>query len=168
MEKHIIIFNKVSKEYFAVVSLNALDQIDSTFFITKTVEFDDTTHEWDGGNFDDGQVIVKGSSNITAIESTLDQQCGKSITDVYKTHHELNAIIDVLKEIIEKENLSSDAVDKFKAITQFIDTRRILNERYKSAYQNDPNFNYITKEQEQEAIDRLYDGGLYEKLNNSM
>jgi predicted PolB exonuclease-like 3'-5' exonuclease len=168
MEKHIVIFNKVSKEYFAVVSYNSLDQVDSKFFTTKIVEFDESTHEWNGGNFDDGQVIVKGSNVPTTTESTLDERCGNSITEVYKPHHELNAIINVLSEIIEKENMSSEAVDKFKEITQFIANRRMINDRYKSAFQNDPNWNYITKEQEQEEIGRLYDGGLYEQINNNL
>ena len=64
--------------------------------------------------------------------------------------------------------MSSEAVDKFKEITQFIANRRMVNDRYKSAFQNDPNWNYITKEQEQEEIGRLYDGGLYEQINNNL
>ena len=92
MKDHVIVFNKVSKEYFAVVSINALDEVDKKFFITKIVRFDDTTHEWDGGNFDNGQLVSIGVIGATMTESTLDADCGRSITDVYQTHHELNAI----------------------------------------------------------------------------
>ena len=167
MKDHVIVFNKVSKEYFAVVSYNSLDQVDSKFFITKIVQFDDTTHEWDRGNFDNGKVIVKGSDISTITESVLDDRCGNSITDVYQTHHELNAIMDVLSEIIETQNISSDTIDKFNEIKIFIDNRRKINERYKLAYQSDPNWKYLSKEEEQEQIDRMYDGGLYEEITKN-
>jgi|GEM_PF-2186982 hypothetical protein len=168
MNNHVIVFNKVSKEYFAVVSPNAIDQVDKNFFTTKTVEFNDTTHEWDGGNLDNGQVIAKGDSIPVITESDLDATCGKSITDVYQTHHELNAIIDVLSQIIETQNMSGAAIDKFNEVKNFIANRRLINERYKLAYQNDTLWNYVSKEQEQEDIDRLYDGGLYEKITTDL
>ena len=164
MKDHVIVFNKVSKEYFAVVSINALDEVDKNFFITKIVRFNDTTHEWDGGNFDNGQLVSLGAIGSTITESTLDADCSRSITDVYQTHHELNAIIDVLSEIIETQNLSSATIDKFNEVKSFIANRRKINERYKSAYQSDPNWKYLSKEEEQEEIDRMYDGGLYEEI----
>lgn len=43
-----------------------------------------------------------------------------------------------------------------------------MNERYKLAYQNDTKWNYMSKEQEQEEIDRMYDGGLYEKITTDI
>jgi hypothetical protein len=167
MNKHVLVFNKASKAYFAVVSVNAVDQIDENFFTTKIVEFNDNTHEWDGGDLDNGQVITKGSGIAAITESELDQRCAQSIADVYQTHHELNTVIDVLSEIIETQGMSSDAIDRFNEVKNFIATRRKLNERYKQAYQSDPNWSYISKEEAQAEIDRLYDGGVYEKIINS-
>ena len=87
---------------------------------------------------------------------------------VYKPHHELNALFDVLNEIVEKENMSSEAVDRFKQIRDFISRRRLLNARYKVAYENDPNWNYLDKAtvEEQSLLEGA--GGLDEKMNSLM
>ena len=165
MNKQVILFNKVSGEYFATVSYDNSEQIDTTFFTTKVIEFDDSTHVWDGGDIRTGEVVDINSIKPITTEAELDERCAESITNEYGTYHELNAIFAVLSEIIEKDNMSGEAVDKFKEIRDFINYRRQLNDRYKLAYQADPNFRYISKEEELETQERLLDGGLDEKIN---
>jgi len=164
MKKHVLLFNKVSKEFFARVSYNSLDAIDKTFFTSKVVEFDESTHEWDGGNLDNGKVVLINSILPQVRETELDNRCGETIKSTYKPYHEFNIIIDVLSEIIEKENMSSDAVNKFITMRDYIAQRRLMNERYKAAYIESPNFSYKSKEEEIEEYNRLLDGGLAERL----
>jgi hypothetical protein len=164
MKKHVLLFNKVSKEFFATVSYNALKAIDKNFFITKIVEFDDNTHEWDGGNLDNGKVVLSTGVLPPISETELDKRCAETIQQEYKPYHEFNIIIDVLSEIIEKENMSSDAVNKFTTMRDYIAKRRLMNERYKAAYIESPNFSYKSKEEEKEEYNRLLDGGLAERI----
>lgn len=165
MKKHVLLFNKVSKEFFATVSNNSLDSIDDNFFTTKVVEFDDTTHEWDGGNLDNGKIVPSDSILPQITETTLDIRCGRTIESEYKPHHQFNIIIDVLSEIIEKENLSSEAIDKFITMRDYIGQRKMMNERYKSAFSSNPNFIYNSKKDEQDKYNKMFDGGLAEKIS---
>ena len=167
-KKHILLFNKTSGEFFARVGYEGLANIDDNFFTLRVVEFDDSTHTWDGGNATTGKISLKNEIVPIIVEATLDNRCAEAISDVYKPHHELNAIFGVLSEIIEKENMSSEAVTKFKEIHSFITNRRLLNDRYKLAYMNDPNWVYLTKEQTEEKAMLETDGGLAEKMNSLM
>ena len=164
MKKHVLLFNKVSKEFFATASYNALDAIDKKFFITKIVEFDDKTHEWDGGTLDNGEVVLSTAVLQPISETELDNRCGETIRQEYNPYHQFNIIIDALSEIIEKENMSSDAANKVITMRDYIANRRLMNERYKAAYIESPNFSYKSKEEEKEEYNRLLDGGLDEHI----
>tara|TARA_B110000444_G_C18356361_1_gene374040 strand:- start:41 stop:550 length:510 start_codon:yes stop_codon:yes gene_type:complete len=165
-KEHILLFNKESGEFFAKLNHEALNEIDDTFFTVKVLKYDEDTHKWNGGNATDGKVeaIYKIIPVIT--EDMVNGQASVAIDSVYKPHHELNAIFDVLNEIIEKENLSSEAVDTFKKVRGFINRRRTLNKRYKEAYSNDPNWEYLDKKALEEKSLREGAGGLAEKINS--
>ena len=167
-KKHILLFNKESGVFFAKLNHEALAGIDSTFFTVRVLEFDEDTHKWNGGNATDGKVELINEIVPVITEHMVNVQCTVAINSVYKPHHELNALFDVLNEIVEKENMSSEAVDRFKQIRDFISRRRLLNARYKVAYENDPNWNYLDKAtvEEQSLLEGA--GGLDEKMNSLM
>ena len=167
-KEHILLFNKDSGEFFAKLNYAALEGIDDTFFTVKVVNYDEDTHEWNGGNATTGKVEAINKIIPVITEEMVNEQCASSIESVYKPHHELNAIFDVLNEIIEKENLSSEAVDTFKKVREFINRRRLLNNRYKAAYSNDPNWEYLDKKAIEEKSLRAGAGGLDEKINSLM
>lgn len=165
-KKHILLFNKESGVFFAKLNYEALNGIDKSFFTVKVLEFDENTHKWNGGDVATGKVVAIQDITPIITEQMVNEQCAQAIHSVYKPHHELNAVFDVLSEIIEKENMTSEAVNKFKQIRDFINRRRLLNARYKAAYENDPNWTYLDKAAIVERTLLEGAGGLDEKMNS--
>jgi hypothetical protein len=165
--KHIIVFNKISKAFYCRMSNNAIDHVDKYRFITKLVEFDEDTHTWDGGDFDYGKVVSKKDILPKVYEKDVDNICSSGISGFYSTHNQLNVIMGVLNHIIDSEKLSGDSIDDFKDIYNFIEKRRLMNERYKKAYKHDPNWEYISKQDNLNQLYKRLDGGLFEQFDKS-
>jgi hypothetical protein len=166
MAKIIILFNKQSGEYFGTTYSKETNQIDSEFLSFKEFEFDPTTHIWDGGDIINGKVIAISEAKPEVKETNLNQMCEESISKEYPLYKQLNIISDVLNDIIQQNNLSGESIDRFKKIHDFIGKKRLLNARYKNAYKNNPEWDYISKEDEEELNKKILKGGLYERIND--
>ena len=66
--------------------------------------------------------------------------------------------------LIEKSNLSGPEVDAFLDLAEFIEDKRELNERYKKAYQEGPDWKYVSKDEERAMLSRRLEGGIHEIL----
>lgn len=163
-KKHILIFNKISGEFFAKASENAKDSISTDFFKIKELEFDDDIYKWDDGTFSNGKLVLIKDEPTKVYESELDKLCKDSIEREVKLHHQLNIISNLLNQIVEEIGISGENVDKFKEIHDFIEKRRLMNNRYKKAYYNNKEWNYISKKDVELKEKNRMNGGISEYL----
>ena len=160
----IALFNKVSGAFVMMVGANSEESLDPTYFKWKKIDhFDQTIHVWEG-DYDNGQLVEQGDQPSMVMEDSVDSQAGFVIRDVYQWYHQTNALIAVVKALIEKNELSGPEVDAFTDMADYIEERRDANERYKKAYSDGSDWKLVTKEESWALQNKQLEGGLHEKI----
>ena len=131
----------------------------------KIETFNPETHEY-VGDFDSGSVQNKAVRPRTASELDLDETAGIHIRKKYNYHHQLNHIIDMMKLLLDASSLTEQQKASFNAMKEYIDEIRDLNGKYKDSYQNDPNWNYKTKETVRDDVNAKMAGGISEEVKS--
>jgi hypothetical protein len=152
--RKILMFNKISGAYVGFVITDTVSTLDKTKFKWKIKSFDDTAQEW-VGDYDTGSLVAIDDVARTVRESDIDLHAGSTITQSYPWHSQTNYIIEVVKKLIEANNLTGDEVDAFNHMSSFIEGRRDANRAWKQAYKDDGGFEYISHtDQEKNLVDQ--------------
>ena len=160
-----LIFNKLTGALVAKMIGSHLDLVNTKYCKGKIETFNPETHEY-VGDFDSGSVQNKAVSPRTASELDLDETAGIHIRKKYNYHHQLNHIIDMMKLLLDASSLTEQQKASFNAMKEYIDEIRDLNGKYKDSYQNDPNWNYKTKETVRDDVNAKMAGGISEEVKS--
>ena len=76
----------------------------------------------------------------------------------------MNAMVDLLRVLVNNYNVEGPEVDEFNKVFDFIAGRRNLNKKFKKAYESGPDWNYMTTEQIAENWSKCIDGGIHEEM----
>ena len=126
-----------------------MDSLDLTKFKVKEVEFDNTTHYWDG-DYDTG--LVKPMHDKTIVrESEVNYNANIRVLEEFPLHKQLNIIIEMLdqSDIPNTENLT-----KLKEHIEAIKQEAI---EQKKVYAEDSAFEYVSIDSEIAKADKLKD-----------
>ena len=160
-----LIFNKLTGALVAKMIGSHLDLVNTKYCKGKIETFNPETHEY-VGDFDSGSVQNKATRPRVASELDLDETAGIHIRKKYNYHHQLNHIIDMMKLLLDASSLTDDQKASFNAMKEYIDEIRDLNGKYKDSYQNDPNWNYKTKETVRDDVNAKMAGGISEEVKS--
>ena len=160
-----LIFNKLSGALVAKMIGSHLDKVNTKYCKGKIETFNPETHEY-VGDFDSGSVQNKATRPRVASELDLDETAGIHIRKKYNYHHQLNHIIDMMKLLLDASSLTEQQKASFNAMKEYIDEIRDLNGKYKDSYQNDPNWNYKTKEIVRDDVNAKMAGGISEEVKS--
>jgi len=159
----ILLFNKVSGAHISTIVSNDTSGLDATYYKWKILQFDASTHEW-YGDYDSGKLMAKDDLPTVIYEESVDDQAGAVIKESYPWFSQVNILTNLLKKLIDENNISGEEVEKFNQMYSFIEARRDANRRYKSAYIAEDSFLFKTRRDVwNEQAERL-DGGLHELL----
>ena len=160
-----LIFNKLTGALVAKMIGSHLDLVNTKYCKGKIETFNPETHEY-VGDFDSGSVQNKAVRPRTASELDLDETAGIHIRKKYNYHHQLIHIIDMMKLLLDASSLTEQQKASFNAMKEYIDEIRDLNGKYKDSYQNDPNWNYKTKETVRDDVNAKMAGGISEEVKS--
>ena len=126
-----------------------MDSLDLTKFKVKEVEFDNTTHYWDG-DYDTGSVKPMHDKPIVK-ESEVNYNANIRVLEEFPLHKQLNIIIEMLDQadIPNTENLT-----KLKEHIEAIKQEAI---EQKKVYAEDSAFEYVSIDSEIAKADKLKD-----------
>ena len=126
-----------------------MDSLDLTKFKVKEVEFDNTTHYWDG-DYDTGSVKSMHDKTIVR-ESEVNYNANLRVLEEFPLHKQLNIIIEMLdqSDIPNTENLT-----KLKEHIEAIKQEAI---EQKKVYAEDSAFEYVSIDSEIAKADKLKD-----------
>ncbi len=126
-----------------------MDSLDMTKFKVKEVEYDNTTHYWDG-DYDTGSVKPMHDKTIVK-ESEVNYTANLRVLEEFPLHKQLNIIIEMLdkSEIPNTENLT-----KLKEHIEAVKEEAI---EQKKVYAKDPAFEYVSLDSEIAKADKLKD-----------
>ena len=160
-----LIFNKLSGALVAKMIGSHLDKVNTTYCKGKIVTFNPVTHMW-VGDYDSGSVKVKREQPREVHEIVLDGTAGMNIRKKYDYHHQLNVIIDMMALLLDKSSITDEEKANFKAMKEYIDEIRGLNNKYKDSYENDENWSYKNKDQIKAEDEEKTAGGMAEEVKN--
>jgi hypothetical protein len=155
--RKILMFNRLSGAYVGCVITDTVSTLDKNKFKWKIKNFDDTAYQW-VGDYDTGDLVPIADVKRTITEKEIDLHAGSTIEQSYPWHSQTNYIIDVVKKLIEANNLTGDEVDAFNTMASFIDGRRNSNRAWKQAYKDDDGFEFVTYAEQEQKMDNLYAG----------
>lgn len=155
VEKKTFLFNK--KNGVMMVNLtdslkrtpNIMEQIDMTKFNVKEVEFDNTTHYWEG-DYDTGSVKPMHDKQII-YERAVNTSANLRVLEKWPLHKQINAIIEML-----------DAADipntpKITELKEHIDAIKQETIEMKKVYEEDDAYEYIKVADEIAKADKIQD-----------
>ena len=161
--KRVAIFNKISGALVGMVNVECKDQINDKYFKFKEIEIDETTQRF-VGDYDSGEVVSIDDAPVVVTESQLNHACATAIENVFPLYKQLNALTGVMKSIISKHDLQGEEVNEFNKVVNFISGRRNLNKKFKTAYKEGPDWEYISTEDEGENFNKVVEGGIHEDI----
>jgi len=160
-----VIFNKITGALVAKMIGSHMDKVNTTYCKGKVVSYNPDTHEYIG-DYDTGSVQSKSTSQRIIEEHSLDRTAGVHIRKKYDYHHQLNHVIDMMALLLDKSSITDEEKANFKAMKEYIDEIRGLNNKYKDSYENDENWSYKTKDQIKAEDEEKTAGGMAEEVKN--
>ena len=142
-----------------------MDKVNTTYCKGKVVSYNPDTHEYIG-DYDTGSVQSKSTSQRIIEEHSLDRTAGVHIRKKYDYHHQLNHVIDMMALLLDKSSITDEEKANFKAMKEYIDEIRGLNNKYKDSYENDENWSYKTKDQIKAEDEEKTAGCMAEEVKN--
>ena len=126
-----------------------MDSLDMTKFKVKEVEFDNTTHYWDG-DYDTG--LVKPMHDKTIVkESEVNYTANLRVLEEFPLHKQLNIII----EMLDKSDITN--TKDFIKLKKHIKAIKTEAKEQKKVYAKDSAFEYISLASEIAKADKLKD-----------
>jgi hypothetical protein len=147
-----LLFNKSTKAFIASVSDGAIPLVDTKNILIKPIELDESQEYWEG-DYDSGSIKKLSDSIPVVHEIALNARCRDIILNEYPLENQINNIAEAVIALASSAKIEQDPRIA-KLITQqlFIDECRKTNNRYKTAYQESPDWNYVSKDTE---LDKL-------------
>lgn len=157
------IFNKHSGQFVCFANIDSINNIDTTNFKYRIVEFDGETESFTG-TYENGTVKNIDDLPVTVTEEAIDTACARAIDTVYPVYTQLNILTDVVTHLVKNADVPQEILQPFERMKQFIQGRRDLNSNYKAAYEQGDDWEYITKEQAANNFSAALEGGIHEEI----
>ena len=155
LEKKTFLFNAKNGVFTADVTDTLkdnqfiLNSLDTQKFKVKEVEFDNTTHYWEG-DYDTGSIKPMHDKTIIR-ESEVNYGANLRVLEEYSLHKQMNIIIEMLDQS-EVPN-----TEKFNKMREHIKQIKEETKEQKRIYAEDSAFEYISIDSEIAKADKLKD-----------
>ena len=155
MEKKTFLFNAKNGVFTADLTdtlkatPDVMNTLDLSKFNVKEVEFDNTTHYWDG-DYDTGSVKPM-HDKIMIYERAVNTSANMRVLEKWPLHEQINAIIEML-DAAEIPN-----TPKITELKSHIDAIKEETKQMKKVYEEDDAYEYIKVADEIAKADKLQD-----------
>ena len=155
MEKKTFLFNAKNGVFTADLTEtlkatpNVMDSLDLSKFKVKEVEFDNTTHYWDGDH-DTGSVKPMHDKQII-YERAVNTSANMRVLEKWPLHKQINALIEML------DQADIPNTPKITELKQHIETIKQETIKMKKVYEQDDAYEYIKVADEIAKADKIQD-----------
>jgi len=157
----ILSFNKTSGIYSGFIyhgqgNLRQED-LNTEYFMYKTVEMDPDTETWEG-DINTGRIVALAEQPQEIRESEVDAATQERIFQKYKYYKQLNIIFGIMDQLIDINNPETTSTyadldtTEYEAFKAYLTQMRLDLEAEKQGYIDDPAFRYISKEEEHQIF----------------
>ena len=155
MEKKTFLFNAKNGVFTADLTEtlkatpNVMDSLDLSKFKVKEVEFDNTTHYWDGDH-DTGSVKPMHDKQII-YERAINTSANIRVLEKWPLHKQINALIEML------DQADIPNTPKITELKQHIETIKQETIEMKKVYEQDDAYEYIKVADEIAKAEKIQD-----------
>lgn len=153
-------FNAASGVYVNCISVVDLAYLNTVNFNYVEVVIDINTQRIDGV-YDNFKIVNIADEPTVIYESMVNELCKEKIFKRFAVEVQLDILRQALAEICEKVGHTNEALDD---MNDYIDGVKRANKVLKDAYQNNPDFQFITIEEANAIEEAKLDGGLHELM----
>ena len=159
-QKMLAVFNAVSGAYVNCIGLVPLSVLNTNNYTYVEVEIDINTQRIEGvlSSF---KVVDIATSATKIYETQVNNLCKDKIYKRFQLEVQLDILRTAVAELCEKTGVVNEAL---LDMNDYIDDVKAANKKIKAAYIANPDFQFITIEEEQAEHEAKLDGGLHELL----
>lgn len=153
-------FNAITGVFIALHEITNESILNKDYFVYMQLEID-PEQEVVKGIYPDISVVNKTDEPAVFYESALNNVAKNKIFKEYDVIDQLNVMNLCLKRLLENNGIS---VPEFDEMNSYIEEVKRTNDLRKETLISDPNFVFVTKEEEYEQYNLRLEGGLHEAL----
>lgn len=153
-------FNATSGALINVISVVPLEWLNTEHYDYVEIEIDIQTQKVEGTK-DSFKIVDIASSKTKIYESMVNNQCKEKIYARFHLEVQLDLIRDVVTKLADQAGLEHEALAD---MNDYIDGVKRANKILKQAYISNPDFEFVTIEQELAESEAKLDGGLHEVM----
>lgn len=159
--KYLAQFNKMNKKFITVMSFldgELYDELNHEHYLYRHVEMDIETQEIKG-DYDNFKVVSIADEPLEVKEFTLNALARDKIVRKYPLEKQIGILGSTIETVAKKLGVPCEDLIE---MNDFI--REVLHENKlrKEFYAEDPDYNYLTTEQEEEDMMQKHEGGILE------
>jgi DNA-binding Lrp family transcriptional regulator len=152
-------FNKLNKMFTTIIGMvENVSMLNHDLFLYKEINID-LDKEKVVGNYDNFEIINIQNAPLEITEDSLNLIAREKILNEYPIERQLS----ILGSILEKVAISAGVdCDDLKEMNDFINEIRRVNGVRKEFYASNPDYKYMSTEEFNEMIEKMYEGGIQE------
>lgn len=151
-------FNAVSGVWTNTIGLIDLSFLDTEHYKYAEVTIDIETQKI-VGTYDNFKIVDIATAPTVVYEAMLNNQCKEKIYARFQLEVQLDLLRDVVTQLADKAGLEHEALAD---MNDYIDACKEANKKLKEAYINNPDFEYISLDDQKAYEEAKLDGGLHE------
>lgn len=153
-------FNAASGAYVNCIGVVPMEFLNTVHYKYVEIEIDVITQRVDG-IYDNFKIVDIATAKTKIYETQINNLCKEKIYKRFQPEVQLDILRVALAELCEKLGHQSDAL---LDMNDYIDDVKRANKVLKQSYITNPDFEFITIEQEQLDSEAKMDGGLHELI----
>lgn len=162
-QKLLAVFNRYSKAYFNVIGIASPEYLNTENFVYIEVDMDIKTQRIEG-TADSFKIVDIATAATKIYETQVNNLCKDKIYKRFQLEVQLDIIRKAVAQLCESAGIVNDELID---MNDYIDDVKAANKTIKAAYIANPDFQFITIEQEQAEHEAKLDGGLHELIGPS-
>jgi len=154
-------FNKSNGKFITIHSAlpkHLFEELNHELYLWKDVELDPETQKVKG-DYHNCEVVNIADEPLFVREKTCNILARDKITAKYPVEKQINIIGDVIERLSAETGV---ACKELKEMRNYVNEILRENKVRKTFYQNDPDYEYLSEEQEMENMLKDHEGGLME------
>lgn len=159
-QKMLAQFNSTSGAYVNCIGVLPLEYLNTEHYTYVEVEIDINTQRIEGV-LDSFKIVDIATAKTKVYETQVNNLCKEKIYKRFQLEVQLDILRNVIAELCEKVGHENEAL---LDMNDYIDDVKRANKVLKQSYISNPDFEFITVEQERAETEAKLDGGLHELM----
>lgn len=168
--KVLLQFNKLTGALVSTLTYVDPETLNNEFFLYVEEEMD-FNEDIVTGKYPDYKIVHRDEMKPMVTEANMDFTVQEKITKVYPAIKQINIVSDAITQlakalieskVVETKGELHEAIAALEEMRGYINEVRKANEIRKEYYKDNPDFTYISKEDQERELEEQLEGGLHE------